>query len=52
MAGFAGPEVGAQLVKALRASLGQGAVIMTIDPLGPVPDAAQARRAGRATVST
>jgi ABC-type branched-subunit amino acid transport system substrate-binding protein/DNA-binding beta-propeller fold protein YncE len=38
MAGFAGPEVGARLVKALRASLGQSAVIMTVDPLGPVPD--------------
>ena len=38
MAGFAGAEVGARLVKALRASLGQGAVIMTVDPLGPVPD--------------
>ena len=38
MGGFAGAEVGARLVKALRASLGQGAVIMTVDPLGPVPD--------------
>jgi ABC-type branched-subunit amino acid transport system substrate-binding protein len=38
MAGFAGAEVAARLVKALRASLGQSAVIMAPDPLGPVPD--------------
>ncbi|MET0809592.1 MAG: ABC transporter substrate-binding protein, partial [Thermoleophilaceae bacterium] len=38
LAGYAGPEVAARLVKALRASLGQGAVIMAVDPLGPVPD--------------
>jgi branched-chain amino acid transport system substrate-binding protein len=38
MGGFAGPEVAARLVKALRASLGHGAVIMAPDPLGPVPD--------------
>ena len=38
VAGFAGAEVGARLVKALRASLGQSAVIMTVDPLGPVPE--------------
>jgi ABC-type branched-subunit amino acid transport system substrate-binding protein len=37
MGGYAGAEVGARLVKALRASLGQNAVIMTVDPLGPVP---------------
>jgi ABC-type branched-subunit amino acid transport system substrate-binding protein/DNA-binding beta-propeller fold protein YncE len=38
LAGYAGPKVAARVVKALRASLGQGAVIMTVDPLGPVPD--------------
>ena len=31
-------EVAARLVKALRARLGQGAVIMATEPLGPVPD--------------
>jgi ABC-type branched-subunit amino acid transport system substrate-binding protein/DNA-binding beta-propeller fold protein YncE len=38
MGGFGGAEVAAPLVKALRASLGQSAVIMAPDPLGPVPD--------------
>jgi ABC-type branched-subunit amino acid transport system substrate-binding protein/DNA-binding beta-propeller fold protein YncE len=37
MAGFTGHEVAARVVKALRASLGKSAVIMAIDPLGPVP---------------
>jgi ABC-type branched-subunit amino acid transport system substrate-binding protein/DNA-binding beta-propeller fold protein YncE len=37
VAGFAGAEVAARVVKALRASLGQSAVIMAPDPLGPVP---------------
>ena len=46
LAGYAGPEVAARLVKALRASLGQGAVIMTVDPLGSVPNLL--RLAGRA----
>ena len=36
--GFAGAEVAARLVKALRARLGQSAVIMATEPLGPVPD--------------
>jgi ABC-type branched-subunit amino acid transport system substrate-binding protein/predicted Ser/Thr protein kinase len=38
MGGFAGAEVAARLVTALRASLGQSAVIMATEPLGPVPD--------------
>jgi ABC-type branched-subunit amino acid transport system substrate-binding protein/DNA-binding beta-propeller fold protein YncE len=38
MGGYAGAEVAARLVKALRASLGPSAVIMATEPLGPIPD--------------
>ncbi len=48
MGGFAGAEVAARLVKALRARLGQSAVIMATEPLGDVPDLLDAGRAGRA----
>jgi ABC-type branched-subunit amino acid transport system substrate-binding protein/DNA-binding beta-propeller fold protein YncE len=38
MGGFCCADVTARLVKALRASLGQRAVIMAVEPLGSVPD--------------